>query len=175
MIKIFINSVAFYWVMFFYLINNSIYIFENKYIATSIYIVFGFVISAYSLYKLHLVTQKNESVNLKIEKINPAYTEYMPIFLATAVIALDLNSLGSDNFSIIVLSIFIYLLFYMSNIAYINPAWFLFGYRIYKIEKGSANYLLIMHRNENYKSIKYINNIYKVDEYTFLKKEENNG
>jgi hypothetical protein len=154
-----------------YLIHNSIYVLENKYLAVVIYIIFGFIISAYSLYKLILVTYEKESVRLKIEKINPAYTEYMPIFLAIAVIAFELNSFGTDNFSIMIISIFIYLLFYMSNIAYINPAWFLFGYRVYKIEKDSADYVLIMHKNENYKSIKNVKNIYKVDEYTFIKRK----
>ncbi len=173
--KFFISAVAFYWMIILYLLHNSIYVLENKYITTILYIFFGLTISAYSLYKLLLLTKHKNPVNLTIEKINPAYTEFMPIFLAIIVIAFELNSLGNDNFSIICISLLIYLLFHMSNIAYINPAWFLFGYRVYKIEKDSANYILIMHRSENYKSIKTIDNIYKIDEYTFIKRKKDNG
>ncbi len=172
MLKFLINIVAFYWMIILYLMQNSIYINYDKYFMTVVYFVFGLIISAYSLYKLILTTEEKESVSLKIAKINPAYTEYMPIYLAITVIAFELNPLGKDTFSIVIINIFIYMLFYISNIAYMNPAWFLFGYRVYKIEKDSANYILIIHKNENYKSIEKVDKIYKIDEYTFIKPKE---
>ena len=175
MMKVFINITAFYWMVILYLLQNSIYILENKYITTLVYIIFGLIISAYCLYKLLLITNHKNPVNLVIEKINPVYTEYIPIFLAIIVIAFELNPLGDDNFSIIIIGILIYIFFHMSNIGYINPIWFIFGYRVYKIEKSSANYILIMHKSEDYKSIEKIDKIYKIDEYTFIKKREKNG
>ena len=58
----------------------------------------------------------------------------------------------------------------MSNIGYINPIWYLKGYRIFKIDNEESIYILIIHKNDFYKSIKKIDALIRIDEYIFIKK-----
>jgi hypothetical protein len=175
---IFINLVSFYWMLVLYLLHNELFIFSgalyDRYISVIIYFSIGLLISKYCLSNILQETKSKKPVNLIIQKINPAYTEYMPIYLAISVIAFELDKYDNwnNNFSVVIIAIFIFLLFKISNIAYLNPAWYLFGYRVYRIEKDKANYIVIMNKNENYKSISNIEDLYKIDEYTFIQRKE---
>ena len=109
-----------------------------------------------------------------IGKIFPIYREYMPIYLAIIVIALSIkNFIDVDSiFPIYLIFLLIYILFHMSNIGYLNPIWYLFGYRIYKIENEKATYVFIAHKCVDYKSAQTINDIRKIDEFTFIRRKD---
>ena len=60
----------------------------------------------------------------------------------------------------------------MSNIGYLNPIWHFLGYRVYKVENKKATYVLIAHKSRDYKSTEKIDDIRKVDEFTFIKRKD---
>jgi fatty-acid desaturase len=118
-------------------------------------------------------SNKKTSDNLEVEKIYPVYTEYMPIYLAIAVIAFELNNFIdiSNSFTIVILFIAVFIIFSISNIGYLNPIWYFLGYRIYKIENTKANYIFIALKKDDYKSKDNIDDIIKIDEFVFIKRE----
>jgi hypothetical protein len=164
----------------FYLIHNEIYfitVFEkNKLFTIIIYLLIGLIMGWFSL---EFALEKSESITkdtFKIKKIYPVYTELMPVFLAIVVIAFELNEYVDldKSFTVLVLFVGILVLYSMSNIGYINPVWYFFGYRVYKVDNDGAIYVFIAHKNENYKSITSIkvNNVKKIDEFIFIKRKE---
>ena len=98
----------------------------------------------------------------------------MPIYLAIIVIAFELNNFVDiqNPFTVYLLFILIFILFYISNIEYLNPVWYFLGYRVYKIENKKANYILIAYKKRNYKGIDAIKKIKKIDEFTFINVKE---
>lgn len=116
-------------------------------------------------------TKNNIEDNLTIGKIYPVYTELMPVYLSIIIIAFSLNSIQDSNtISTLILFIGIFIFFTMSNIGYINPIWYLIGYRIYKIDNEESTYILIIHKDDFYKSIEKIDDLVRIDEYIFIKK-----
>ena len=60
----------------------------------------------------------------------------------------------------------------MNNVGYLNPALFLLGYRIYKVESNRTEFILIMSRKREYKKIKILEfkELISLDEHTYLYK-----
>lgn len=175
--KLLVNISSFYWIIFFYYLHNELFILnsceQDRYMSTILYLLFGFILSYSSLKYMIYTSYKQSSDNLNIEKIHPVYTEYMPIYLAIAVIAFELNNVVdiSNSFTVIILFFSIFILFSISNIGYLNPVWFFLGYRIYKIENTKANYIFISHKNKDNKSITKLDGLKKVDEFVFIKRK----
>lgn len=188
--KFFVNLASFSWVVFLYLLQNRIFLFESldlngvfklegwpvlsqDIVNTAFYLLVCIALGCIGLFWLRRVVDKKTTDNLQVEKIYPVYTEYMPIYLAICVIAFELNSViepSTENlFTTLVISLFIFIVFYISNIAYLNPVWYVLGKRVYKVEREKGNYIVIMDKSENYKSIDKIDSIVKVDEYVFMK------
>jgi len=178
MVKLIINLSSFYWILFFYFIQNEIFILDSctidRYISTLFYLLIGFLVGYWSLNKMIKKASDISVDNLNVEKIYPVYTEYMPIFLAIVVIAFELNNFVDmiNSFTVAVLLLSVFILFSISNIGYLNPVWYFFGYRIFKIENTKANYILIAYKNDDYKSINNIDNLKRVDEFVFLKTKD---
>lgn len=175
--KLLMNIASFYWIICFYLIHNKIILdayYVDRLVSIFILVAIGIILGWRSL-KVAIKKSSNDTDNsLKIKKIYPIYTELMPVFLAIIVIAFELNNFVEIDDFTTVLSIFfgIFLLFSISNIGYLNPVWFLLGYRIYKVDNDKAIYILIAHKSKNYKSVDSIENIKKIDEFVFIKRKE---
>ena len=167
---LFNTIVAFLWIIFLYLINNKKYIFcpdiyknNNLIIFTNIYIYFsilllGSIIVYWWIYKLNSKLVKNNISNLK--RIVPIYRDYLPVFLGIVIVSLSLK----DSYSLTVeicIFLFLFIIFYMSKIAFLNPFLYLLGFRVYKVETDKTEYILISNEkdyknmiNENLKIIK---------------------
>lgn len=173
--KFLINMSAFYWVLFFYILDNQVFILKYFYLdrvlSYTFYLLIGILLGLFSLKKAIKNTKNLTEDNLTIKKIYPIYTELMPVYLSIIIISFSLNSIEISNaIATIILLIGIFIFFQMSNIGYINPIWYLKGYRIYKIDNEESIYILIIHKNDFYKSIKKIDGLIRVDEYIFIKK-----
>ena len=176
--KLLANLSSFYWILFFYFIHNEYFILNSckndRYVSVILYLIIGWFFGWLTLKYILKKSYKKSTDNLSVEKIYPIYTEYMPIYLAIIVIAFELNNFVDiqNSFTVPLLSLIIYILFHISNIGYLNPIWYFLGYRIYKIENQKANYILIAYKNKDYKSKVKIDDIRKVDEFTFIKKKD---
>lgn len=176
--KLLVNLASFYWILFFYFIHNEYFLLpianNDKYFSVLIYLIFGFFLGLISLKFTLNKTYKQTGDNLKVEKIFPIYTEYMPIYLAIIVIAFELNNFVEieNQFTVPIIFLSIYILFHISNIGYLNPIWYLFGYRIFKVENLKANYIFIAYKSKDYKSKMNIDDIRKIDEFTFIKRKD---
>ncbi len=176
--KLLVNISSFYWILFFYLIHNEYFLLSNadndKYFSVVLYLCIGFIFGIVALKHTVKKSYQQTSDDLVVEKIYPIYTEYMPIYLAIIVIAFELNNfIDIDNkFTISIIFLSIYILFHISNIGYLNPVWYLLGYRIYKVENKKANYIFIAYKNIDYKSKNNISDIRKIDEFTFIKRKD---
>ncbi len=178
--KFTLSIASFSWVVFLYLIHNRINIVDIEYLSNYInsvnvifYIFICFLLGLLSLFILDKSAIKSNKDNLKILKIYPVYTDYMPIYLAICVIAFELNEISNDNFyAVLMIAFFIFVVFHISNVFYLNPTWYIFGKRIFKIENEKGNYIVIMSKNDNYKALANIKGIKKIDEYVFYKSKE---
>lgn len=176
--KLLVNLSSFYWILFFYFIHNEYFLLpsadNDKYLSVLIYLTIGFIFGWVSLKFTLSKIYKQTSDDLKVEKIFPIYTEYMPIYLAIIVIAFELNNFVEieNQFTVPVIFLSIYILFHISNIGYLNPVWYLLGYRIFKVENTKANYIFIAYKNKDYKSKTNIDDIRKIDEFTFIKRKD---
>jgi hypothetical protein len=56
----------------------------------------------------------------------------------------------------------------MSGIGYLNPAWYIFGVRIFKIDNEKCSYIFITSTNKIVKNKNFENNIVKLTEYSFV-------
>ena len=173
--KFLINISAFYGVLFFYILDNQVFILKYFYLdrllSYTFYLLIGIFLGLFSLKKAIKNTKNLTEDNLTIKKIYPIYTGLMPVYLSFIIISFSLNSIEISNaIATIILFIGIFIFFQMSNIGYINPIWYLKGYRIYKIDNEESIYILIIHKNDFYKSIKKIDGLIRIDEYTFIKK-----
>jgi len=179
----FIFSIAsFSWVIFLYLIHNGINIVNFEYLSDFInidfinivvYIVICFVLGYSSLFFVRKSALKSTKDKLKVSKIYPVYTDYMPIYLAICVIAFELNKISVANYgTIFTITFFIFVVFHISNVFYLNPAWYILGKRIFKVENEKGNYIVIVSKNNNCKALTDIENLKKIDEYVFYKSKE---
>lgn len=173
--KFFINIAAFYWVLFFYILDNQVFILKYYYLdmvlSFFMYFIIGIILGLISLFITIRNTKNKQEDNIEINKMYPIYTELIPVYLSIVMIATSLNTFDSTNdIATIIIFIAIFIFFKMSNIGYINPVWYLIGYRIFKIDNEKAIYILIIHKNDTLKGLKQIKNINRIDEYTFIKK-----
>ncbi|CAC9958502.1 hypothetical protein [uncultured Gammaproteobacteria bacterium] len=178
--KFILSAASFSWVIFLYLIHNKINIIQVEYLSNYIdfinvvfYIFICFVLGCLSLISVNKSAFKSTKDALKVSKIYPIYTDYMPIYLAICVIAFELNEISGDNFgTIFIITFFIFVIFHISNVFYLNPAWYILGKRIFKVENEKGNYIVIVSKNDNCKALTNIENIKKIDEYVFYKSKE---
>ncbi|MSN96404.1 hypothetical protein F1B92_04280 [Campylobacter sp. FMV-PI01] len=114
---------------------------------------------------------KNKTLdNLEFEKIYPVYNEYVASYFAVCAVVFSMGFLNNTNLlSNIIICIFLFFVFYINNIGYLNPFLYIIGKRIYKVENNSGNFIIITNKNEQMKNTKNISNLVKIDENVFYK------
>ncbi|OIR25600.1 hypothetical protein [Bathymodiolus thermophilus thioautotrophic gill symbiont] len=178
--KFALSMASFSWVIFLYLIHNEINVIHIEYLSDYIGIVNIFIfiliciVSGYlSLIFINKNALKSTKDELKISKIYPVYTDYMPIYLAICVIAFELNKITANNFvTILIITSFVFMVFHISNVFYLNPVWYVCGKRILKVENEKGNYIVIASKSDDYKAMVNIKKLKKIDEYVFYKTKE---
>jgi hypothetical protein len=180
---LFNTVISFLWIIILYFLNNKIFllypqmlkykkhliVFINNYIYFSI-IILGSIIVYWWIYKLKSKLKSNNLHNLK--KIVPIYKDYLPIFLGIVIISLSLKNNYSTITEISIFS-FLFIIFYMSKIAFLNPILYFLGFRIYKVETDKTEYILISNEKD-YKNITSDNlRVAKLDEEILIYIKEN--
>ena len=191
-LKLFIHINSFLWIIFLYILNNKIFIvnldysFEykeyileiakyNELINVTLYLTIIFIMSLISVYLLKDISKISKELTITIKKINPIYREYLPVFLSIIIIALSLKNIQEYN-TIFFNSIFIFLfvLFYMTKIGFLNPFYYILGIRIYKVETEKSEYILISNEKD-YKFLSQQTKLKKIDEELIIHIKDTNG
>ncbi|MBX9597497.1 MAG: hypothetical protein K2X04_02840 [Burkholderiales bacterium] len=179
-LKTFVTILSFFWIILLYFANNSHFNYSSwaelinysikHWIIVSILLTW-LVVSIIFYTWLPNIYNWLSTDNIIVTKIYPVYTEYMPSYLGIIFVALSINT-STTTLSIILLA-FLFILFYMCNIAFLNPIAYVLGWRMYKIETDYAGFLLLSKR----KNIKLAQPtailIKKLDEYLFIDTGDN--
>ena len=174
-LKVLVTMLSFFWVILLYFINKSHFSYSSwiefrNYCTTHLIIIsillVWFILSIIFYRWLTNMYNWLSADNITVTKIYPVYTEYMPSYLGIIFVALSINT-STTTLSIILLA-FLFILFYMCNIAFLNPIAYVLGWRMYKIETDFTNFLLLSKR-KNIKLIKSTTiGIKKLNEYLFI-------
>ena len=190
--KLFVHINSFLWIVFLYFLNNKIFILNieykfkhkeyiidvakyNELINVFIYLIIIFITSLISIYLLQHISKISKELTITIKKINPIYREYLPVFLAIVIIALSLKS--KQDYSIVFFNaifIFLFVLFYMTKIGFLNPFYYILGIRVYKVETDKSEYILISNEKD-YKYLSQQTKLKKIDEELLLYIKDTNG
>lgn len=175
MIKFLINISSFLWVVMLFIFANPhmLDVLDDFVKLLGVFIIIclmNFVL----ITCIKMIAKKKDKVSLQqIEKSYPAYNEYVPSYFAVCVAAFSMGFFKDIGyFEQIIIVSFLFIIFYMNNIGFINPLLALFGYRIYKLETKNANFILITDKNNQLKNIDKIDNLVKIDEYTLIEAKE---
>lgn len=163
-----VNISSFSWVTFIYLLHNQIFILSPLY-SIIIYLLTILIVSYLSLKILDSFLRNKTKDTLEVGSSSPIYRDYMPTYLGVCVMSLSLSNYISNNYDLMT-GIFIFVVFCISDIGYLNPAWFLFGKRVYKINNKKGSYIFICKSKEKFKNISSIDRVIKLTEYVFIKK-----
>lgn len=190
--KLFVHINSFLWIVFLYILNNKIfilkieysfeykeYIFDvskyNEFINIALYIIIIFIMSLISVYLLRNFANVSKELTISIKKINPIYREYLPVFLAIIIIALSLKNIQEYNIVFFnSIFIFLFVLFYMTKIGFLNPFYYILGIRIYKVETDKSEYILISNEKD-YKYLSQQTKLKKIDEELLIHIKDTNG
>ncbi|MBK2356585.1 hypothetical protein [Francisella hispaniensis] len=164
-----VNISSFSWVAFIYLLHNQIFILSPSY-SIIVYLLIILIVSFLSLKLLDSILQDKTEDTLEVDSSSPIYRDYMPTYLGVCVMSLSLSGYTSNNYDLMI-GLFIFIVFCISDIGYLNPAWFLFGKRVYKINNKKGSYIFICKSREKFKSISSIDSVIKLTEYVFIKKK----
>lgn len=170
MAKFLINLISFLWVIMLFFLSCK----EISYII-SLLIFFGVVVANVVLYGfVKKILDKKVVDNLsKINKIYPIYNEYTASYFAVCVAVFSLNFLVFlSPASIAIICLFLFLVFHMNNIGFLNPFLYIIGKRIYKIETNDNNFVVILDEKIVAKGKKDLDNLVKIDENVFFHKEK---
>lgn len=185
MAKFLLNFSSFSWIiMLFVLSNLSTQNYLNKYFNFKINIYFfifpveifyflvATILNLLSYFLMNYFLKQKTTDNLKFEKIYPVYSEYIASYFAVCAAVFSMNFLNNANqIANIIICLFLFFVFYINNIGYLNPFLYVIGKRIYKIENNSGNFIIIANKNEQLKNAKEICNLIKIDENVFYKKD----
>ncbi|WP_103605526.1 hypothetical protein [Campylobacter concisus] len=170
MIKLLLNLSSFSWAILLYALDKKI--FEINSVSFWLFVLNFIGINLLPII-VFMRCKIYSSGKQEISKIYPAYSEYVPAFFAVCVVAFSLKHYSEYEFAYLIIIICIlFWLFYMNNVGYLNPALFLLGYRIYKVESNRTEFILIMSRKREYKKIKILEfkELISLDEHTYLYK-----
>lgn len=191
-LKLFIHINSFLWIVFLYILNNKIflvnvdYIFQykeytlelakyNEFLNVILYLSIIFILSLISIFLLKNINKTSKELTIKIKKINPVYREYLPVFLGVMIISLSLKDIQEYNIVFFnSIFIFLFILFYMTKIGFLNPFYCILGIRIYKIETDKSEYILISNEKD-YKFLSQQTRLKKIDEELLIYLKDKNG
>ncbi|MEA2017942.1 MAG: hypothetical protein U9N59_05800 [Campylobacterota bacterium] len=191
-LKLFIHINSFLCIVFLYILNNKIFLFNidytfqykeymlelakyNELLNVISYLSIIFIMSLISIYLLKAINQTSKELTIKIKKINPIYREYLPVFLGVMIISLSLKDI--KDYDIVFFNsifIFLFILFYMTKIGFLNPFYYLLGIRIYKMETDKSEYILISNEKD-YKFLSQQIELKKIDEELLIYLKDKNG
>jgi len=191
-LKLFIHINSFLWIVFLYILNNKIflvdvnytfkfkaYTFEfakyNELLNVVLYLSIIFIMSVISVFLFKGINKASKELTIKIKKINPIYREYLPVFLGVMIISLSLKDIQEYNLVFFnSIFIFLFILFYMTKIGFLNPFYYILGIRIYKIETEKSEYILISNEKD-YKFLSQQTELKKIDEELLIYLKDKNG
>ncbi|WP_232259886.1 hypothetical protein [Helicobacter pylori] len=88
---------------------------------------------------------RHEQNPIAIQKIYPIHSEQIPAFFAICVVAFSMKPYESyHGVAFLCITIFLFILFVLHNVSYLNPIWYFLSYRVYRVESLGANYIFIM-------------------------------
>ncbi|WQS94039.1 hypothetical protein E5D98_03895 [Helicobacter pylori] len=145
-----LNFSTFIWVVWVYVLNNTASVGNSKgfscWWAITIFIVallvgFGLLFWIKKSSKV----PKHEPNPIAIQKIYPVHSEQIPAFFAICVVAFSMKSYENyHGMAFLCITIFLFILFMLHNVSYLNPIWYFLSYRVYRVESLGANYIFIM-------------------------------
>jgi hypothetical protein len=131
--------------------------------------------SLFSVYLLKNIDQVSKELTITIKKINPIYREYLPVFLSIVIIALSLKNIQEYNIVFFnAIFVFLFVLFYMTKIGFLNPFYYILGIRVYKVETEKSEYILVSNEKD-YKYLSQQTKLKKIDEELLIYIKDNNG
>lgn len=139
------NIASFGWPVLLYLLNNKTLLVTNEFMAVFIIIICIIFLTSYlSVVCLKHLHSKGAKQTFQIVKITPVYREFFPLFLGIVVIALSLKSLNDyGSLLLFVISILLFVFFWLTQIWTLNPAYRIFKVYFYKVETDKSEYILI--------------------------------
>ncbi|WP_254591916.1 hypothetical protein [Helicobacter pylori] len=106
---------------------------------------FWWVLGCYFGSKKSSKVPKHEQNPIAIQKIYPVHSEQIPAFFAICVVAFSMKSYENyHGMAFLCITIFLFILFMLHNVSYLNPIWYFLSYRVYRVESLGANYIFIM-------------------------------
>ena len=191
-LKLFIHINSFLWIVFLYILNNKIFLVDidytfqykeyilelakyNELLNVLSYLSIIFIMSLISIFLFKNIHKTSKELTIKIKKINPIYREYLPAFLGVMIISLSLKDIQEYNIVFFnTIFIFLFILFYMTKIGFLNPFYYILGIRIYKIETDKSEYILISNEKD-YKFLSQQTELKKIDEELLIYLKDRNG
>ncbi len=145
-----LNFSTFIWVVWVYVLNNTEIVGNSKgfsyWWAITIFIaalLVGFGLLFWI--KKSSKVPKHEQNPIAIQKIYPVHSEQIPAFFAICVVAFSMKSYGNyHGVAFLCITIFLFILFMLHNVSYLNPIWYFLSYRVYRVESLGTNYIFIM-------------------------------
>ncbi|EKR8030777.1 TPA: hypothetical protein RPV56_001373 [Campylobacter fetus subsp. venerealis] len=104
----------------------------------------------------------------------------MASYFAVCVVTFSMSFLTHTNSIVetsligkIIIVLFLFYIFHINNIGYLNPFLYLIGKRVYKVESENSNFIIIADKINELKNTMKIDSLIKIDENTFYKIKEN--
>ncbi len=176
--RLWLNFSTFIWVVLVYVLNNTNSKGFSYWWAIGIFIA-ALVVGFFLLFWIEHSSKvsKHEQNPIAIQKIYPIHSEQIPAFFAICVVAFSMKSY--ENYDCIVflfITIFLFILFMLHNVSYLNPIWYILSYRVYRVESLGTNYIFIMKKgiyNDLYNKENKIFKIFRteIDQHTWFIQE----
>ncbi|ABK81913.1 hypothetical protein CFF8240_0987 [Campylobacter fetus subsp. fetus 82-40] len=168
---------------FFLIVNDikfNIKIFEYEIVFSLAWLFLSFFINFLLYIFIRYLSKKSTRDNLKFIKIYPVYSEYVASYFAVCVVTFSMSFLTHTNSIVetsligkIIIVLFLFYIFHINNIGYLNPFLYLIGKRVYKVESENSNFIIIADKINELKNTMKIDSLIKIDENTFYKIKEN--
>lgn len=117
----------------------------------SILLIILFIIMLYYSYYLINTSKKTTNKYFVVNKIDEKTDIILSYFVPYIISFISFGTL-EEIISAIIIFLFIFLIYYHSEILYINPIFILFGYKFYHIYT-QKNYVLILSKQDLYRNI----------------------
>ncbi|WQS20222.1 hypothetical protein KVC60_04265 [Helicobacter pylori] len=144
------NFSTFIWVVWVYVLNNIASVGNSKGFSCwwAITILIAALLVGFGLLfwiKKSSKVPKHGQNPIAIQKIYPIHSEQIPAFFAICVVAFSMKSYESyHGVAFLCITIFLFILFVLHNVSYLNPIWYFLSYRVYRVESLGTNYIFIM-------------------------------
>ena len=107
---------------------------------------------------------------MNIKKIKPAEWIFLPVYIWLFAVAL---SFSEDKLNIETIFLIILLFIFwlkLESISYFNPFWLFLGFHYYEVESSNNITFILITKEKGLKYGKELNNLIRINDFTFLKK-----